>query len=231
MQCPVLNAGCYVVSDIGIPPIVLRLRYAMSGTETSRTTVVLGAGTVQDNGGQLLDARCRAVCSYALFKSFRVIISHHPTPTCYATCYQPTHPLCDVRYSPNVCCSRYTQMLSGVLFETVEQVASYGVAMRSPVLTSRMMLRGALPSPYALSMRCPVLKWRMVLLGSVPITLRACYAMPGTEMAYGATRWSLRLKSGAPTVPAYALPGTDMPYVPMRYPVLRNRMCLCAARY
>eukprot|EP00961_Rhodomonas_salina_P269749 3644277-Rhodomonas_salina.5 len=55
-------------------------------------------------------------------------------------------------------------------------------------------------SSYALAMWCPVLTSRMVLPGShqpsppikvsSAICLRACYAMPGTDLAYAATRAS-----------------------------------------
>eukprot|EP00961_Rhodomonas_salina_P135278 1820093-Rhodomonas_salina.2 len=46
-------------------------------------------------------------------------------------------------------------------------------------------------SPYTCATRCPVLVWRMVLL-------RACYAMSGSEKAYGATSRRVR----------YAMSGT-----------------------
>eukprot|EP00961_Rhodomonas_salina_P113486 1526712-Rhodomonas_salina.1 len=90
-------------------------------------------------------------------------------------------------------------------------------AMPCPVLTYRMVLR---LSPYApttypvhpqriahcytpaLAIRCPVLTWR--------ICLRPCYAMSGTDAAYGATRTSEHVSYRyIPTSlrPSYAISG------------------------
>eukprot|EP00961_Rhodomonas_salina_P302134 3940735-Rhodomonas_salina.5 len=57
-------------------------------------------------------------------------------------------------------------------------------------------------SPYARATRCPVLTYC--------ITLRACYAMSGTDIAYQVLSDSLRHRDGTPI--SYALP--------MRCPVL-----------
>eukprot|EP00961_Rhodomonas_salina_P007835 106427-Rhodomonas_salina.1 len=100
-------------------------------------------------------------------------------------------------------------------------------ATRYPVLTSRM----ALLSAFALAMRCP---W---------VSLRACYAMSGTDIAYDAisgidsyvhTHWLSRV-SGA----AYAMSGTGMvygvrsAYELARRPVQAKRMVvpLCSSFY
>eukprot|EP00961_Rhodomonas_salina_P127027 1712380-Rhodomonas_salina.5 len=64
-------------------------------------------------------------------------------------------------------------------------------------------------SAYARATRCPVLTWRMVLPAAIPV--RACYAMPGTDIAYART---LPLTHATPSyepsprycaLPAYAL--------------------------
>eukprot|EP00961_Rhodomonas_salina_P301303 3940404-Rhodomonas_salina.4 len=65
------------------------------------------------------------------------------------------------------------------------------------------------------------------LCAGYAISLRACYAKPGTDLAYGA--FSLRN--------SYASPGTDVVYVATRKPVLIGRMvlrevqCCLRARY
>eukprot|EP00961_Rhodomonas_salina_P303724 3941344-Rhodomonas_salina.2 len=76
-------------------------------------------------------------------------------------------------------------------------IREYARNTRCPVLTERIW-----PSPYARAMRCPVLTARVPgrqyvrIRGcermaarkvATAICLRACYAMSGTDIAYGAT--------------------------------------------
>eukprot|EP00961_Rhodomonas_salina_P290531 3925745-Rhodomonas_salina.7 len=86
--------------------------------------------------------------------------------------------------------------------------AAYGATnhRRYAVLTSRMVLpvvgavrakKGRLPSKTGTEQV------------RAPIRLRACYAMPGTDVAYGATAIRLRFR--------YAVPGTDVAYGAARY--------------
>eukprot|EP00961_Rhodomonas_salina_P303054 3941078-Rhodomonas_salina.6 len=89
-----------------------------------------------------------------------------------------------------------------------EEVSAYGCAMRCPVLRKRMVLCGV---------RFPSLSaWRG--RNQVSISLRACYAMSGTDIAYGAI--SLRA--------CYAMSGTGTflsayPFATRR-PVLTQRL-------
>eukprot|EP00961_Rhodomonas_salina_P113632 1528488-Rhodomonas_salina.2 len=81
------------------------------------------------------------------------------------------------------------------------------------------MLCARYQSSYALAMRCPVLElWRRG--GDLPITLRACYAVSGTDIAYAAPRREGQVGGNAvlgARVCCYALA--------MRYPVLTWLCC------
>eukprot|EP00961_Rhodomonas_salina_P158990 2140782-Rhodomonas_salina.5 len=84
--------------------------------------------------------------------------------------YRPTSVLCEVRYWHGVWCHllRAPYAISGT-DTTYGHASAYVRAMRSPVLTSRMLLlpdgslmRVSSPAPsYALAMRCPVLTYPM----------------------------------------------------------------------
>eukprot|EP00961_Rhodomonas_salina_P214988 2903700-Rhodomonas_salina.2 len=87
-------------------------------------------------------------------------------------------------------------------------------------------------------MRCPVLTWAMLLPGCASISLRigrqyaiglrACYAVPGTDLGYAATRLPATFRSayrpseaakGIVLRTCYAMSGSDLAY---------GTICLCA---
>eukprot|EP00961_Rhodomonas_salina_P253236 3422513-Rhodomonas_salina.2 len=75
-------------------------------------------------------------------------------------------------------------------------------------------------SAYGLATRCPVLTWRMLL----PYLLRACYAVPGTETAYGATGASHRPE---PKAPLAGRAGSLSSYALRRYVRYCHSVCCC----
>eukprot|EP00961_Rhodomonas_salina_P087168 1172325-Rhodomonas_salina.1 len=88
-----------------------------------------------------------------------------PTLSAYAIClrYLPTlnaYAIC-LRYMPTLHAYALPTRLSGT-------DPAYGAAL----------------SPYARASRCPVLTWRM-LLPDPTLCLRICYALSGTDLAYG----------------------------------------------
>eukprot|EP00961_Rhodomonas_salina_P029389 396351-Rhodomonas_salina.2 len=101
--------------------------------------------------------------------------------------------LCTARYSYTACCYPPTRALVGASYEMPGTHPYSGtgpavVDMRCPCRSPRPCRhRWYLPlSSYALSVRYPILGQRRVLpaCGLLP----ACCVMPGTDLAYGATR-------------------------------------------
>eukprot|EP00961_Rhodomonas_salina_P217120 2933597-Rhodomonas_salina.1 len=86
------------------------------------------------------------------------------------------------------------------LYMVAYRLSAYARATRCPVLTKHISL-----SAYGFAMRCPVLTQHIVLCYAMSGTdiawLRACYAIPGTETAYSATRFF-----------CYAMSGTELAY-------------------
>eukprot|EP00961_Rhodomonas_salina_P032702 441000-Rhodomonas_salina.3 len=132
------------------------------------------------------------------------------------------------------------------------ELPAYGLAMRCPVLRSRLLVPGMMttaPMParvdrsqvrlavpgtarafsgitFAHGTRCPVLRWCTVLdVVSGAIGLWLCYAMPGTDIAYQMLAVYLRPDEEdwrCSPLCAYAMSGTDLAYGAMR-------LCACYA--
>eukprot|EP00961_Rhodomonas_salina_P139709 1880201-Rhodomonas_salina.1 len=126
--------------------------------------------------------------------SFVALSQHTVLLACYAmsgteraygatSCYQP---VCDTQYRASV--SPYALAMQSPVLEFSGEVAPYARPTLCPVLMCRRLL-SACVSP----MQCPL------------STLRACYAMPDTDIAYGATS-PLQLRQ-------YQVP---IPYLPTR---------------
>eukprot|EP00961_Rhodomonas_salina_P261282 3531064-Rhodomonas_salina.2 len=113
-------------------------------------------------------------------------------------CYLPRHSPRDAWYSPSACCyqAKSTPPLSTANLSPPPHVGDGRLA------------------PYAGATQCPVLRWHMAVPARGAICLRAAYAMPGTDKAYGATRPTRGLLASSwyapPLAICYALCGTEM---------------------
>eukprot|EP00961_Rhodomonas_salina_P188561 2544579-Rhodomonas_salina.1 len=107
----------------------------------------------------------------------------------YRIVYQPTRLLRDVRYRVGVwCCQSYAMRGCG----HEPGISLYPGTNPLPANTLTIcdagtgLAYGAV-SAYALAARCPVLTFHMIRSMGLAIGLRACYAMSGTDLVYGAT--------------------------------------------
>eukprot|EP00961_Rhodomonas_salina_P005475 74255-Rhodomonas_salina.1 len=100
------------------------------------------------------------------------------------------------------------ELAIGAYRRSIQYQHAAALPLQCPVLTSRMLLPDPMlysskrPQnctsplcPYALAMRCPVLTSTYPVLAH-GMLLRLCYAMPGTDMAYAATRYMRNASGG-----------------------------------
>eukprot|EP00961_Rhodomonas_salina_P009256 125901-Rhodomonas_salina.3 len=134
--------------------------------------------------------------------------------------YDATHVLCDVRYQPRL----YCYQAKAVLCTASARCATTGGGQLTyrPTRVGTDLAYGAPLSAYARATRCPVLAERMVIYYR---PTRACYAMPGTELAVSATslaRGGSDRAGGAEVSvlcfpialrACYAMSGTEIAYV------------------
>eukprot|EP00961_Rhodomonas_salina_P235972 3189239-Rhodomonas_salina.3 len=130
-----------------------------------------------------------------------------------------------------------TRVLRDVQYcESVWGLCASARAMRSPVLTCRMLLHchyAKSGTDLAYTATVSVVGSQQVATPLRAIMLRLRYAMPGTDIAYGAMRASV-LTMRTVLVVCYAMPGTDLAYgdhlsayaLAMRCLVLMSRMLL-----
>eukprot|EP00961_Rhodomonas_salina_P303878 3941399-Rhodomonas_salina.8 len=151
--------------------------------------------------------------------------AYAPAMQCTSYC-QPTRVLCDARYGPSVCFKNPTAMCACYAIPGTDRASMYCYQPTRVLCDARYWGSAYCSQPT----RCPHIVAALstyamfridIVLSGCGISLRACYPVPGTDLAYGATR------APAATVECGVGWG-KLRYLPTRFPVLTYRIALHA---